>query len=275
MEMDKKLNETLAFLKKRATIKPTLGFVLGSGLGGVASQVKAVAEIPFGDIPHFAVSSVDGHSGRLVLGTLEGVPVAMLQGRLHAYEGLTFEQVMYPTRTLISLGIKALVVTNAAGGLRTTMRPGHFMIIKDHINLTGDNPLRGPNWGYGPRFVDMTDPYDPKLTKILKESLRKERLRLHEGVYVAVMGPTYETAAEIRFYNRMGGGAVGMSTLAEVIAARHAGVKVVGVSCITNLGTGLSKKKLSHEEVKEVAEKVEKPFARALLNFTRKASSAL
>ncbi len=267
--IDKQLQETVEFIKKRAQIKPTLGFVLGSGLGAFAKEVAAVAEIPFKDIPHFAPVTVEGHSGKLILGTLEGVQVAVLQGRLHAYEGLSWQQVMYPVRTLAALGIKAVVVTNAAGGLKKNMRPGDFMILSDLINMTGDNPLRGPNWNYGPRFVDMTEPFDRKLSQPLRAALLKQKARVSQGVYVGVMGPTYETAAEINFYAKMGGGAVGMSTVSEVIAARHAGLKVVGLTCVTNLGTGLSKIKLSHEEVKEVAGRVEGKFSRALVEYTK------
>lgn len=273
--IDRQLEETVAFIKKRASLKPTLGFILGSGLGGFANQVKAVAEINYKEIPHFCPVTVEGHSGKLILGTLEDVPVAVLQGRLHAYEGLSWDQVIYPTRTLAALGIKTVVITNAAGGLKKTMKPGDFMVLKDIINMTGDNPLRGPNWNYGPRFVDMTQPFDPKLSNILKSALKSAKARVHEGVYVGVMGPTYETAAEISFYGKMGGGSVGMSTVAEVIAARHAGMKIAGLSCVTNLGTGLSKVKLSHEEVKEVAQKVEGKFTKALVDFTKKAKALL
>jgi purine-nucleoside phosphorylase len=273
--IDKQLKETTDFIAKRASLKPTLGFILGSGLGGFAKEVTAVAEIPFKDIPHFCPVTVEGHSGKLILGTLQGVNVAVLQGRLHAYEGLSWDQVIYPTRTLAALGVKTVVITNAAGGLQKKMKAGDFMVLKDIINMTGGNPLRGPNWNYGPRFVDMTEPFDKKLSAVLKASLKKQSPRVHEGVYVGVMGPTYETAAEIAFYGKMGGGTVGMSTVAEVIAARHAGMKIAGVSCVTNLGTGLSKVKLSHEEVKEVAEKVEGKFARALKDFTAKAKSLL
>jgi purine-nucleoside phosphorylase len=271
--IDKQLQETVDFIKKRGALKPTLGFVLGSGLGAFAKEVSAVAEIPFNDIPHFCPVTVEGHSGKLIVGTLAGVNVAVLQGRLHAYEGLNWEQVIYPVRTLAALGVKTVVVTNAAGGLKKNMKPGDFMILNDLINLTGDNPLRGPNWGHGPRFVDMTEPFDKKLSQPLKAALKKQKARVSEGVYVGVLGPTYETAAEIKFYGKMGGGAVGMSTVAEVIAARHAGLKVVGLSCITNLGTGLSKVKLSHDEVKEVAHKVEGKFSKALVEFTRQAKA--
>lgn len=272
---EKQIAESKEFIFSKTRLRPKLGFVLGSGLSGFGKMVQVDAEIPFGQIPHFAVSSVEGHPGKLLIGTLEDVPVAVMMGRLHAYEGLSFEKVIFPVRTLAALGVKTLVVTNAAGGLSLKMKPGDFMIIKDHINLTGDNPLRGPNLPIGPRFVDMTEPYDKKLAALLKDCLKKEKARIHDGVYIGVLGPTYETAAEIKFYMKIGGGAVGMSTVAEVIAARHAGLQVVGLSCITNLGTGLSKVKLDHADVKDVAQMVETKFARALVKFTSKVKAQL
>ncbi len=273
--IDQKLEETVRHIRQKSDHSPRLGFILGSGLANFADQIENPVSIPFNDLPHFAKTSVSGHPGRLVLGRLAGIEVAVMQGRLHAYEGHDYSDVIYPVRALAKLGIENLVVTNAAGGLKRVMKPGDFMVIKDHINLTGCNPLRGPNWERGPRFVDMTDPYDKNLRKMLKDSFRSEKARVFEGVYVGVMGPTYETAAEIQFYSKIGGGAVGMSTVAEVIAARHAGLRVAGLSCITNLGTGLTRHKLNHEEVKEVAQKVEKVFARALVNFVKKLKSVL
>jgi purine-nucleoside phosphorylase len=273
--IEKQLSESQQFLFSKTKLRPKLGFVMGSGLSGFASRVKVDVEIPFQDIPHFAVSSVEGHPGRLLMGTISGTPVAVMMGRLHAYEGLTFQQVVFPVRTLAVCGVKTLVVTNAAGGLMKTMKPGDFMIIKDHLNFTGDNPLRGHNVNLGPRFVDMTEPYNKKLTAVLKDALKKEKVKTHEGVYVGVLGPTYETSSEIKFYVKAGGGAVGMSTVAEVIAARHAGLNVVGISCITNLGTGISKTVLKHEDVKAVANKVEGGFARALVAFTEKIKTQL
>lgn len=269
MTTEQRLAETRNFLFAKTKLRPRLGFVLGSGLSGFAKNVQVDVEIPFGEIPHFAVSSVEGHPGRLLFGTIDQVPVAVLLGRLHAYEGLTFQQVVFPVRVLAQLGVNTLVVTNAAGGLKASMKAGDFMVIRDQLNMTGDNPLRGPNLEIGPRFVDMTEPYDSKLSQILVKALKQEKVRAHQGVYVGVLGPTYETAAEVKFYAKMGGGSVGMSTVAEVIAARHAGLKVVGLSCITNLGTGLSQKRLTHEDVKDVAGQVEIKFARTLLNFTR------
>jgi purine-nucleoside phosphorylase len=273
--IEKQLAETKEFLSKRTRLRPKLGFVLGSGLSGFGKQVQVDTEIPFAEIPHFAVSSVDGHPGKLLIGTVGGVSVAVMMGRLHAYEGLTLQQVVFPVRALAALGVNTLLVTNASGGLSEKMRPGDFMVIRDHINLTGDNPLRGPNVAIGPRFVDMSEPYDKTLAKFLHESLRKEKVRAHNGVYVGVLGPSYETASEIKYFAKLGGGAVGMSTVAEVIAARHAGIRVAGLSCITNLGTGLSKKPLKHEEVKEVAHQVEVRFTRTLLTFTAKLKNHL
>lgn len=273
--IEKQLFETAEFLNKKTKLRPKLGYILGSGLSGFAKKVQADVEIPFQDIPGFAKASVEGHPGKLVIGKLGGVDVAVMQGRLHAYEGLSFEQVIFPMRALSAFGVTTVVVTNAAGGLMPKMKPGDFMVIKDHINLTGANPLRGPNVAIGPRFVDMTEPYDKKLSSLLKDCLRKEKVRFHEGVYIGVMGPTYETAAEIKFYAKIGGGSVGMSTVAEVIAARHCGVRVVGLSCVTNLGTGLSKIKLNHEDVKDMAAKVEDKFIRTLVAFNAKVKAHL
>jgi purine-nucleoside phosphorylase len=273
--IEKQLAESKEFLMRKSKLRPKLGFVLGSGLSGFGKHVDIDVEIPFGDIPHFAVSSVEGHPGRLLLGHVAGVPAAVMMGRLHAYEGLTFQQVVFPVRTLAALGVKTLVVTNAAGALSTKMKPGDFMVIRDHINLTGDDPLRGHNVAIGPRFVDMTEPYDKKLAEALNASLKKEKVRAHNGVYIGVLGPAYETAAEIKFFAKLGGGAVGMSTVAEVIAARHAGLRVVGLSCITNLGTGLTKAVLKHEDVKVVANKMEDRFTRTLLTFVSKIKSQL
>ena len=273
--IEKYLQESSAFLNSKTKLRPRLGFVLGSGLSGFAKEVKADVEIPFAQIPHFAVSSVEGHPGKLVIGSLACVSVAVLLGRLHAYEGLDFQQVIFPVRTLAAFGVKTLVVTNAAGGLQAKMKPGDFMVIRDQINFTGDNPLRGSNLAVGPRFVDMTEPFDKKLRLHLKDALKKVKARTHEGVYIGVLGPTYETAAEIKMFGKFGGGSVGMSTVAEVIAARHAGLRVVGLSCITNLGTGLSKVKLTHEDVKQAAAAMESKFARALVLFTEKIKSDL
>ena len=273
--IDAQIKETVAFIQKQTALKPRLAIVLGSGLSAFAKNVKVAAEFRFGDLPHFASSGVEGHPGRLTLGEIEGVPVALMQGRLHAYEGLSTEQVMYPVRVLAALGVSAVLLTNAAGGLRADVKPGAFMVIRDHINMTGINPLRGPNWAHGPRFVDMTDAYDPALTEAMLHAMKAEDVRHYDGVYVGVMGPSYETAAEVKYFGAMGAGAVGMSTVFETIAARHAGIKVAGLSCITNQGTGLSSEKLSHEEVKTVAEQVEVHFARAVKRFVREVAAII
>lgn len=273
--IDDQLKDSLAFIRTKTGLEPRLGFVLGSGLSGFAKRVRVAVEIPFGDIPHFACSTVEGHPGRLVLGDVDGVPVAVMLGRLHAYEGLEPAQVIYPVRLLNALGVTTLVLTNAAGGLNKDMRAGDFMVIRDHINLTGINPLRGPNWPRGPRFVDVTEAWDPALTETLVGALRTENVRHHEGVYVGVMGPSYETAAEIRYFGQIGGGCVGMSTVFEVLAARHLGLRVAGLSCVTNLGTGLSPHKLTHQEVKDVAHQVEDQFTRTLVRFTRDVAATL
>lgn len=267
--IEEKLAESVTYIQKKTQARPHVAFVLGSGLSGFAKNVKVEKEFSFSEIPHFSGSTIEGHPGKFVIGTLEDMPVALMLGRIHAYEGHSFQQVVYPVRTMAMLGIRLLTLTNAAGSLSKKMKPGDFMVIRDHINFTGDNPLIGPNWSRGPRFVDMTEPYDTQMSKLLKDALVKEKVRHHQGVYVGVLGPTYETAAEIKFYGKIGGNAVGMSTVGETIAARHAGIRVAGLSCITNLGTGLSKTKLSHEEVKEVAQLVEQKFNRTLLRYTR------
>jgi len=216
------LKETTEFIRRHSKLKPVLGFILGSGLSAFGREVKVETELPFHAIPHFGTTSVEGHPGKLLLGEVEGVSVAVMQGRMHAYEGLSLAQVIYPVRALASLGVKTLLVSNAAGGLKKAMRPGDFMVIEDHINLTGESPLRGSNWEGGPRFVDMTEAYDKQLSATLFGALKKAKARSHRGVYVGVMGPSYETAAEIKFFAKIGGGTVGMSTVSEVIAARHA-----------------------------------------------------
>lgn len=268
--MLEQLNETINFIKEKTSIEPRVGITLGSGLSSFAELVDVDAAIPYKDIPHFAPSSVEGHPGQMVIGKLENVPVIILQGRIHFYEGHSMQQVVYPTRVLGKLGIETLIVTNAAGGTNPKMLPGDFMIIKDHINLTGNNPLIGKNIDeLGPRFPDMTDPYDSTLRQKLTQILTNKNLRFHEGVYCGVLGPTYETAAEVQFIHKIGGSAVGMSTVPEVIAARHMGLKVCGISCISNLATGISNQKITHDEVKEVAKRVESDFKAFLGEFVQ------
>lgn len=251
-----------------AKLKPRLALVLGSGLGSFVSNVDIEAALPYSDIPGFIPPSVEGHNGRLVLGHVKGVPVAVLQGRIHFYEGHSMTQVVHPVRTAALLGCETVLLTNSAGGLDPKMKPGDFMVIEDHINLMGDNPLKGPNIeAFGPRFPDMTEAYDRKLSAKMSEILNAGGVPHFRGIYCGVSGPTYETPAEVRYLQGLGGKAVGMSTVPETIAANHLGLRVCALSCITNLAAGLSQKKLSHDEVTETAHAVEEKFGRFLVDF--------
>jgi len=249
-------------------LKPRVAIVLGSGLGSFVNNVEVEAAIPYTEIPGFIPPSVDGHKGRLILGHVKGVPTAVLQGRIHFYEGHSMTTVAHPVRTAALLGCEIVMLTNSAGGLDSSMRPGDFMVIDDHINLMGDNPLKGPNIEeFGPRFPDMTEAYDRKLSAKMDEILKKMETKFFRGVYCGVSGPTYETPAEVRYLQQLGGKAVGMSTVPETIAANHLGLRVCALSCITNLAAGLSQNKLSHEEVTETARAVESKFGQFLVEF--------
>ncbi|MEM7646230.1 MAG: purine-nucleoside phosphorylase [Pseudomonadota bacterium] len=261
MDVLDKLQETTQMIRGRSNLKPKIGIILGSGLGAFVNHIEIETEITFAEIPHFVPPSVEGHNGRLVLGTLHGVPLAVMQGRVHYYEGHTMEQVAYPIRTLAMLGIETAILTNSAGGLDPKMKSGDFMVIEDHINLMGNNPLMGPNIKkMGPRFPDMTEAYDRELTAMMLEILESQKVPHWKGIYCGVSGPTYETPAEVRFLQTIGGKAVGMSTVPESIAANHLGLRVCAVSCITNPAAGLHTTKLTHEEVTEMANSVEKQF---------------
>ena len=256
-----RLQESTQFIRTKSNIKPRVGMVLGSGLGAFVNHIKVDCEIPFSDIPHFAMPTVEGHGGRLVLGELHGVPLVILQGRVHYYEGHSMEKVAYPVRTMAMLGIEILILTNSAGGLDPQMKPGDLMVIEDHINLMGDNPLKGPNIkNLGPRFPDMTEAYDKELTECMLKILDEEKIPHWKGIYCGVSGPTYETPAEVRFLQIIGGKAVGMSTVPESIAANHLGLRVCAVSCITNPAAGIHNEKLTHDEVTAMAASVEKQF---------------
>lgn len=262
------LSDTVAYIRSRSKLKPRVGVILGSGLGSFVEQIQVETTIPYDEIPHFLPSSVEGHAGNLILGKVGNVPVAALQGRIHYYEGHTMAQVVYPTRTLAMLGIEILVITNSAGGLDPKMHPGDFMIIEDHINLMGDNPLKGPNISQlGPRFPDMSEAYDRKLNEKMAEILKEQSVVHWRGIYTGVSGPTYETPAEVRHLASLGGKAVGMSTVPESIAANHLGLRVCGISCITNLAAGISSHKLSHAEVTETAKMVASKFGNFLTAF--------
>ncbi|HEY0307326.1 MAG TPA: purine-nucleoside phosphorylase [Acidobacteriaceae bacterium] len=255
-------------IRSRHATVPRVGIILGSGLGGFASQVKDAVAIPYAEIPGFPQSTVAGHSGKLVLGTLRGIPVAVMQGRVHAYEGYKLDEVTFPMRVLGTLGIKSLIVTNAAGGINTRYAQGSLVAISDHINLTGTNAALGPNEPrWGERFFDMSTAYSTKLRKLAVEEAARQGFTLPEGVYLAVLGPSYETAAEIRAFRTLGADLVGMSTVHEVIVARHMGIQVLGISLVTNMAAGVLDEKINHEEVMETGKRVEKQFTDLLVSL--------
>lgn len=269
MGLYEQVQETVQAIRQRAgSLKPSVGIILGSGLGAFADGFGRKVVIPYADLPHFPHSSVPGHAGRMVVGEVGGTVVVAMQGRVHSYEGYSSVQVAFPARVLCSLGLKGLVVTNAAGGINTQFAPGDLMAITDHINLSGWNALTGPNDDrLGPRFPDMSRAYAPSLRALLLESSQRTQVPLRQGVYAMVAGPSYETPAEIRMLRTLGADAVGMSTVPEVVAAGHMGVPVVGISCITNLAAGVGDKPLTHDEVAETANRVAGIFSRLLTDF--------
>ena len=275
--------EAAEFLRERlAGLAPRVGLVLGSGLGAVADAVAGPVFVPYGDMPHLPQSTVEGHSGRIVAGMLGGVPVVVMQGRVHSYEGYTPQQVTFPMRVLGTLGVKAVVLTNAAGGIQQGYHVGQLVVLGDHINQMGWNPLTGPNEprfamrkGAGLRFFDMTEAYSKALRALAKESASEERFELDEGVYLATPGPSFETPAEIRAFRALGATLVGMSTVPETIVARHMGIEVLGISCVTNLAAGLGTTHLSHEEVSETGKQVERRLAGLLERLAPKIAAAV
>jgi purine-nucleoside phosphorylase len=256
-----------ARLKKLSRLRPTLAIVLGSGFHHVLAELRVEEKISYAKIPGFPVPSVSGHAGELYFGHLGKTPVMVLSGRAHFYEGHSMERVTFAVRALAAFGIRDLLLTNAAGGINKKFRAGDFMVLADHINLMGANPLRGPAVPDLPRFVDLTQVYDAKLRALLFRAGKSCNLRLQRGVYLAVSGPSYETPAEIRAFGRLGADAVGMSTVPEAMVARQCGLNVAAVSCITNLAAGISKEKLSHAEVLETAERVKNLAAKVLKYF--------
>jgi purine-nucleoside phosphorylase len=258
-----------AVILKGTKLRPRLGIILGSGFHGVTSLVQAEMEIPYGKLPGFPKPAVPGHEGKLIVGKVNGIPVAILSGRAHFYEGHCMEAVTFPVRVLAEAGIRDLVLTNAAGGINAQFRPGDFMLVRDHINFMGVNALRGPLPPGRERFIDMTTAYDSTLAALFQKAAKLARVRLREGVYVAVPGPCYETPAEIRAFSILGGDAVGMSTVPEVAVARQCGLRVAAMSCITNLAAGRSKMPISHEEVLAVGQQSKECSARLLGQFIR------
>ena len=257
-----------AAVREFTTLVPEVGIVLGSGLGGLADDLEDPVAIPFADLPGWPAATAPGHAGRLLLGTLGGRPVAMLQGRFHLYEGNHPGLVVQPVLLFQRLGASVVVLTNAAGGLDPSFGPGTLMVMRDHINLTGQNPLIGPNADeLGPRFPDLTDAWSPRLRERLRAAAKAEELDLEEGIYVGLTGPNYETPAEVRMYAGLGGHAVGMSTVLECIAARWVGLEVCGVSLVTNAGAGYSGSPLTHEEVLEAGLVAGPRLARVIRRF--------
>lgn len=266
-EIKETLQETTARLREMGVGQVDFGLILGSGLGELADEIENPVVIPYNEIPHFPVSTVVGHAGQLVYGDLSGKKVLAMQGRFHYYEGHSMQTVTYPVRVMAALGAHSMVVTNACGGVNESFQPGDLMLITDQINYMGDNPLIGPNdEAMGPRFPDMSNAFDKDYREIAERVAREKGLHLKEGVYMAFSGPTYETPAEVRFARTAGADAVGMSTVPEVIVAVHNGLRVLGVSCITNLAAGMQAS-LNHEEVVETTERVKAEF-KALIKET-------
>jgi purine-nucleoside phosphorylase len=250
--------------------RPVVGLVLGSGLGGLANRIEEQRFVPYADIPGFAIPTIPGHLGRLMAGTLEGREVLALAGRFHIYEGHSAAQAAFPVRVLHALGASTLLLSNAAGGIRRSFRPGDLMIIRDHVNLMWRNPLIGPVVPGDERFPDMSDPWDPELRQLLAASARAAGVDVTEGVYFGFAGPSYETPAEVRMLEKLGADAVGMSTVHEVIVARAIGMRVAGMSCITNLAAGLSDQTISHDDVLEVTKAAGERFEKVAVEFVRR-----
>jgi purine-nucleoside phosphorylase len=250
---------------------PHVAVVLGSGLGGVADAVTSPIQIPYSEIPNFARSTVEGHAGKLILGRFGEVDVVLMNGRFHFYEGYSMQEVTLPVRAFSLLGVKSLVLTNAAGGCAPHLEPGALMLITDHINLMGENPLRGSNDArFGPRFPDMTEVYDPSYIVLAQDVAREMEISLAEGVYLGLRGPSYETPAEVKMLRKLGADALGMSTVPEAIVARHMGMRVLGVSCITNVAAGMSGSSISHQEVMEVGARAGRQLAELIVRVIPK-----
>jgi purine-nucleoside phosphorylase len=262
------IREAADYIRSRSGLTPKVGLILGSGLGVLADHIEEPVSINYSDIPFFPQSTVEGHAGELLIGTVQGTPVVLMKGRFHMYEGYGPEMTAFPVRVMKELGVKTLLVTNAAGGVNTSYEPGDLMLISDHLNLTGRNPLVGPNdEELGPRFPDMSQAYSRRLREIARKVAADKGVPLQEGVYAGLLGPTYETPAEIRMLRTLGADAVGMSTVSETIVARHAGIEVLGISCISNMAAGILDQPLSHQEVMETTERVREKFLSLVLSI--------
>lgn len=265
MDLSQRINEAVSYLAQRVDARPRIGLILGSGLGDFADTLENRVSIPFSDIPNFPLPTVEGHVGAFVFGTCHGKPIVALQGRLHYYEGHSMQTITLPVRVMAKLGVTQLVLTNAAGGVNLNYYPGDLMLISDHINYSGNNPLLGQNLpDFGPRFPDVSDLYTASLRKRILEKAAENGIALRQGVYLMYSGPNYETPAEIRFFRMAGADAVGMSTVPEALVAAQCSMQVVGISCITNMAAGILPQKLSHQEVVETAALVHDQFQRLL-----------
>ncbi len=270
-------NDAAGYIRQHCKVRPQIALVLGSGLGSFASELTDATVIPYSQIPHFPLTGAEGHAGNLVIGSMGGVPVAAMQGRVHLYEGHSPQRVAFSIRVFARMGIKAALLTNAAGGVSAKLKQGCLVVLTDHINLQGVNPLIGPNEArFGPRFPDMTEAYAKDYRAIaMEEGRRISGLEMFEGVYAALSGPSYETPAEIRYLRTIGADTVGMSTVPEVIVARHCGIKVLAISCVTNMAAGMEDRPLTHQEVLETGEKVKGKFVELLKAVTPRMAGAL
>ncbi|WP_425448686.1 purine-nucleoside phosphorylase [Dethiothermospora halolimnae] len=270
MNLLDKINTSRDFIKERINIKPDIGMILGSGLGPLAEEIEEDIRIKYSDIPNFPVSTVKGHKGQLVIGKLNGKNVIAMQGRFHYYEGYTLEEVTFPVRVMKALGVSKIIVTNAAGGANESFEPGDLMLIEDHINFAFDNPLIGKNHDeLGPRFPDMSNAYSNELIEIGRKSAKNIGIKLKEGTYMFMPGPSYETPSEVKMARFLGGDAVGMSTVPEVIVANHGNIDVLGISCITNMASGILEQPLDHKEVIETSERVREQFIKLVREIVK------
>ncbi len=270
MSLRDRIVEARDFIERRSKIKPRVGIILGTGLGTLAEEIEIKATVPYSDVPHFAVSTAPGHEGNLLLGKLSGKTIMAMQGRFHMYEGYSLEEITFPIRVMKEMGVELLIESNAAGGMNSNFKAGDLMIITDHINLTGNNPLIGPNdERLGSRFPDMSEPYDKKLIELTKKIAIEEKIGIHKGVYVGLTGPNFETAAEYRFLRLIGADVVGMSTVPEVIVAQHSGLRVLGISCITDECIPDRLEPVDFRKVIHVAKKVEPELSRLVKRVLR------
>ncbi|MCF6408305.1 purine-nucleoside phosphorylase [Pseudalkalibacillus salsuginis] len=270
-ELGSKIREAVKYITDQTEHKPSIGLILGSGLGDFAEEIEEATKINYSEIPHFPVSTVEGHAGKLVIGTMSGKTVVAMQGRFHFYEGYSLQQVTFPVRVMKGLGVGQMIVTNACGGMNPDFEAGDLMIIEDHLNLTGANPLIGPNENeLGPRFPDMSTAYTPEMIELVKSVANEEGITLQQGVYASISGPAYMTRAELKMLRTLGSDTVGMSTVPEVIVARHMDMKTLGISCITDMAIPEELEPLSHEQVVEVANRTKPKFKQLLRSVIEK-----